>query len=135
MLVDARVVYSQHKFDVGKTHQKFRVTLKPSIEPKQQRPRKVPLHLKEKLEKLIARPKDPDVIREIGDDDKMGPPFVHPIILVSKNDYVKLVSGTRYLDSVRDHTNFSWPLDSVQKILTRVIGDYFSVCDLSCAYH
>ena len=29
MLVDARDVYSQHKFDVGKTRQKFYVTLKP----------------------------------------------------------------------------------------------------------
>ena len=29
MLVDARDVYSQHEFDVGKTRQKFHVTLKP----------------------------------------------------------------------------------------------------------
>ena len=135
MFVVAWDFYSQHIFDVGKTHQKLRVTLKPSIEPKQQRPRKVPLHLKEKLGELIARPKDPDVIREIGDDDEMGPPFVNPIILMSQNDYVKLVSGTRYLGSVWDHTNFSWPLHSVQKILTRANGNYFSVSDLSCAYH
>ena len=51
MLVDARDVYSQHKFDVGKTRQKFHVTLKPNVELKRQRPSKVPLHLKEKLEK------------------------------------------------------------------------------------
>ena len=31
MLVDARDVYSQHKFDVGKTCQKFHVTLKPKV--------------------------------------------------------------------------------------------------------
>ena len=31
MLVDARDVYSQHKFDVGKTRQKFHVTLKPNV--------------------------------------------------------------------------------------------------------
>ena len=47
MLVDARDVYSQHIFDVGKTGQKFHVTLKPNVERKRKRPSKVPLHLKE----------------------------------------------------------------------------------------
>ena len=55
MLVDARDVYSQHKFDVGKTRQNFHVTLKPNVELKRQRPSKVPLHLKEKLEKLLTQ--------------------------------------------------------------------------------
>ena len=50
MLVDARDVYSQHKFDVGKTRQNFHVTLKPNVELKRHWPRKVPLHLREKLE-------------------------------------------------------------------------------------
>ena len=44
MLVDARDVYSQPKFDVGKTRHNFPVTLKPNVELKQQRPSKVPLH-------------------------------------------------------------------------------------------
>ena len=50
MLIDSRDVYSQHKFDVDKTCQKFHVTLKPNVELKRQRPSKVPLHLKGKLE-------------------------------------------------------------------------------------
>ena len=36
MLVDARDVYSQHNVDVGKTRQKFHVTLKPNVELKRQ---------------------------------------------------------------------------------------------------
>ena len=40
MLVDARHVYSQHEFAVGKTRQKFHVTVKPNVELKQQRPSK-----------------------------------------------------------------------------------------------
>ena len=47
MLIDSRDIYSQHKFDVDKTRQKFHVTLKPNVELKRQRPSKVPLHLKE----------------------------------------------------------------------------------------
>ena len=135
MIVDAQDVYSQHKFDVGKTRQKFHVTLKPNVELKRQRPSKVPLHLKEKLEKLLTQLKDADIIREMGDDDKMGSLFVNPIILMPKNDYVKLVIDARYLNSVTDLTNYSWPLEPVQMIMTRVNGKVFSVSDLSCAYH
>ena len=90
MLVDARVVFSHYKFDVGKTRQKFHVTLIPNVELKQQRPSKVPLHLK-KMEKLLTQLKDADIIREMGDGDEMGSLFVNPIILMPKNDYVKLV--------------------------------------------
>ena len=40
-----------------------------------------------------------------------------------------------YLNSVTDLTNYSWPFEPVQMILTRVNGKFFSVSDLSCAYH
>ena len=52
-----------------------------------------------------------------------------------KNDYVKLVIDACYLNSVTDLTNYSWPLEAVQMIMTRVNGKFFSVSDLSCAYH
>ena len=53
MIIDSRDVYSQHKFDIGRTKQKFHVTLKLNSELRKQRPSKVPLHLKDKLEKLL----------------------------------------------------------------------------------
>ena len=135
MFVDAaRDVYSQHKFDVGKTRQNFHVTLKPNVELKRQRPSKVPLHLKEKLEKLLTQLKDADIIRQMGDDNEMGSLFVNPIILMPKNDYLKLVIDARYLNSVTDLTNYSWPLEPVQMIMTRVNGKVFSVSNLSSAY-
>ena len=34
-----------------------------------------------------------------------------------------------------DLTSYSWPLEPVQMIMTRVNGKFFSVSDLSCAYH
>ena len=47
--------------------------------------------MKNKLEKLLTQLKDADIIREKGDDYEMGSLFVNPIILMLKNDYVKLV--------------------------------------------
>ena len=95
LLVNARDVYSQHTFDVSKTCQKFLVTLKPIIEVKQQRPSKDPLHLKEKLEEILTQLKDADIVQEMGDGEMMGFLFVNPIILMPKNDYVKLVIDAR----------------------------------------
>ena len=135
MLIDSRDVNSQHKFDVGKTRQKFHVTLKPNEELKKQRPCKVPLHLKEKLVKLLTQLKDADIIREMGDADEMASLFVNPIILMTESDYVKLVIDARFLNTVTDLTNYSWHLEPVQMIRTRVNGKFFSVSDLSCAYH
>ena len=135
MLIDSKDVYSLQRFDVEKTRQKFNVTLKPNVELKRQRASKLPLHLKGKLEKLLTQLKDADIIREMGDDDEMASLFNNSIILMPENDYVKLVIDAHYLNSVTDLTNYSWPLEPVQMIMTRVNGKFFSVSDLSCAYH
>ena len=134
-LVDSRDVYSQHKLDVGKGRQNFHVALKPIVELERQRPSKVPLHLKKKLEKLLTQLKDANIIHGLGDDDEMGSVIVNPIILMPKSDYVKLVTDARYLNSVTDFTNYSRHLKSVQMIMTRVIGKVCSASDLSCANH
>ena len=91
--------------------------------------------MKEKLEKLLTQLEDADIIREMGDDDEMGSLFLNPIILMPKNDYVKLVIDEKYLNSVTDLTNYSCLLEPMQMIMTRVNGKVFSVSDLSCAYH
>ena len=48
---------------------------------------------------------------------------------------MKLVIGARFLNSVTDLTNYSWPLETVQMIMTRVNGKFLSLRDLSCANH
>ena len=70
----------------------------------------------------------------MGDDDEMGSLFVNPIILQPKHDYVKLIIDARYLNSVTDLTNYPWPLEPIQTIMTLINGK-ISVSDLSCAFH
>ena len=120
---------------MGKSRQNIHVTLKPKVELNRQRPNEVPLHLKEKLEKLLTQLKDADITREMGDDYEKGSFFVKPIILMTKNDYLKLVIDARYLNSMIDLTNYSWPLELMQLVMTWVTGKFFSVSDLSCAHH
>ena len=105
MLIDSEDVYFLQKFDVGKTRQRFHLTLKLIVELKRQRASKMPLHLKNKLEKLMTQNKDADITREIGEADKMGSLCVNPVILMPQNDYVKLLIDARYLISVSDLIN------------------------------
>ena len=134
-VVVARDVRSQHKFDVGKTRQKFRVINKLNIELKRQQPSKVQLPLKEKLEELLRKLKNAAIIHETIDEDDMGWLFITGIILTPKNNYVKPVIDSRYLNSVTDLNKFSWPLEPVQMMMTKINGKLFAVTDLSCAYH
>ena len=92
MIINSRDVYSQHKFDIGHTKQKFLVTLKPNSELRKQRPSKCPLLLKDKLEKLLGQLQDSIINREMGDNDELGSLFVNPIILLPTADYVKFLS-------------------------------------------
>ena len=71
----------------------------------------------------------------MGDDDELGSLFVNPIILLPKADYDELVIDARYLNSITDLTNYSWPLEPVQMFMTRINGKYFTASDRSCAYH
>ena len=109
--------------------------MKPNVEMKRQRTSKVALHLKEKREKLLTQLMDAGIIREMSDDDKMGSLFVNPSILRRKIDYVKLVTDARYLNSVRDFSKLSRPMEPGQMIMTKVNCKFFSVSDLCCAYH
>ena len=97
---------------MGKNRQKLHITLKPNNELKRKRPSKVPLHLKEKLEKLLTQKKDGEIIHKMGDDE-MRSLLVNPIILMPGNDYVKLVIDESYLNPVTDLTNKSWPIEPV----------------------
>ena len=89
---------------------------------------------KEKLEKLLTQLKDANIIREMGDDAETGSINVTRIILAPQKDYVKVAFDAKYLNSVTDLTNYSWSLEPVQMITTRVNGKFVSVSHLSCGY-
>ena len=135
VLVDTRDVYSQHKFDVGKTRQKFQVTLKPNAELKKQQLNNVPVHIKKALEKLLTQLKDADIIREKGDEDDVGSFFANSTIMMPKNNCGKVVFDARHFNSVTVLTNFFRLLKPVPVIMTEVNDKFFLVKDLPCTYH
>ena len=71
----------------------------------------------------------------MGSDVEMGPLFTNLIIILPKGDAVNLVIDARYLNSITDLSNYSWPLEPVQMLLTRLDGVCYSTSDLASAYN
>ena len=135
VLLDDEDIYSHHKYDMGRTKQKFHIPLKRDFEFKKQRPSKIPLHLRDKFETLMDELIEAGIIREVKENDDFDSWFVNPIIILPKNDYLKLVIDARYLNSITITSNSSWPLVPLQVLMTRLNEAYFISSDLSCAYH
>ena len=133
LLARDKGVYSQHKYDVGKIKHKFHVKLLPNSTLTKQRPSRVPLHHQEKL--LLDQLCKAGIIRERGDDNEMGSSFINRVIIFPKGNIVKLVIDARYLNSITDLCKYSWPLEPIGSLLTRLNGNYFTTSDLCSAYN
>ena len=109
--------------------------MKKVAELRKQRRSKIPLHYRDRLEIPLNELQRAGMIREMGSDVEMGSLFTKPIIILPKGDTVKLVIDARYLDSITDLSNYSWPLEPVQMLLTRLDGVYYTTSDLASAYN
>ena len=70
----------------------------------------------------------------MGSDVEIGSFFTNPVIILPKGDTFKLVNDARHLNSITDLSNYSWHLEAVQMILTRLDGKSYTTSDLASAY-
>ena len=129
--------YSHHKYHVGKINQQFHIKLNKDAQLRKQRPSKVPLQYREKLKELLKTLEENGIIAEMGKDNnkhELGTSFINPIIIIPKGNNIKIVLDARFINSVSDLTTYSWPLEPLETILTRLKGKIFSTADMSCAY-
>ena len=135
VLIENNDVFSKFTYDVGKITREIHVKLKKDAELRKQRHFKVPLHYWDRLEFLLNEVQRAGIVREMGSDVEMGWLFTNPIIILPKGDTVKLVIDARYLNSITDSSNYSWPLEPVQMLLTRLDGVYYTISDLASTYN
>ena len=109
--------------------------MKKDAELRKQRRSNVALHYRDRLKIILNELQRAGIIREMGSDVEMGSLFTNPIIIPPKGDTVKLVFDARYLNSITDLSNYSWPLEPVQMLLTRLDGVYYTASDLASAYN
>ena len=75
MLLKYNTCYSTHKNDVGKISTHFRITLKPNAQLITQRPSKVPIHYRDKLNALLRELEKYNIIKQIGSSPQEKPVY------------------------------------------------------------
>ena len=135
VLIENNHVFSKFTYDVGKIMQEFHVKLKKDGEIRKHRPSKVPLHCRDALEILVNELQRAGIIRKMGSYVEVGLLFTNPIIILPKGGTVKLVIDARYLNSITDFSNYSWPLEPLQMLLTRLDGVYYTTSDMASVHN
>ena len=85
-----KICYATHKNDVGKISTPFRIRLKPNAQLMTQRPSKVPIHYRDKLNVLLGELEKYNIIKQYGsspqDKPVYGTTYLHPLIIIPKGD-------------------------------------------------
>ena len=136
IILHYKQVYATTKFDVGKTKVKLNLPMKTDAIFKKQRIRKVPIHLRERIQKLLDVLKKYDIIAPVNKEQlSTGNTFTNPVIILRKGESLKIVLDARYLNSMIDESKCNWPIEPVDVALTRINGTIFTTADLNSAYN
>ena len=103
MLLKYKTCYATHKNDVGKISTPFRIRFEPNAQLMTQRPSKVPIHYRDKLNALLKELEKYNIIKQIGsspqDKPVFGTTYLNPLIIIPKGDTIKCVLDARHLNS------------------------------------
>ena len=135
-LIKYSSVYATSKFDVGKISSSLHLPLKPDAVFKKQRASKVPIHLHDKVNRLLDILEQYNIISPVNREEQpKGNTFINPVIILAKGESLKIVLDARYLNSLIDESKCNWPIEPIQVILTKVNGKYFTTADMNSAYN
>ena len=79
MLLKYKTCYATHKNDVGKISTPFRIRPKPNAQLMTQRPSKVPIHYRDKLNVLLKELEKYNIIKQIGSPPQDKPRVWHKL--------------------------------------------------------
>ena len=103
-----------------------------------QRPSKVPIHYRDKLNALLKELEKYNIIKQIGsspqDKPVYGTTYLNPLIIIPKGDTIKCVLDARHLNSNTEQSDESWPIEPLAPQLARANKKYKSAIDLMYAY-
>ena len=136
IILEYKQVYATTKLDAGKTKVKLNLPMKKDAIFKKQRISKVPIHLRERIQKLLDVLKKYDIIAPVNKEQlSTGNTITNPVIILRKEESLKIVLDARYLNSMIDESKCNWPIEAVDVALTRINGTIFTTADLNGAYN
>ena len=93
-LIKYSSVYATSKFDVGKISSSLHLPLKPDAVFKKQRASKVPIHLHDKVNRLLDILEQYNIISPVNKEEQpKGNTFINPVIILAKGESLKIVLG------------------------------------------
>ena len=129
-------VYATSKFDVGKFSSSLHLPLKPNANFKKQRASKVPIHLHDKVNRLLYILEQYEIISPVNKEEQPKcNTFINPVIILAKGKSLKIVLDARYLNSLIDESKCHWPIEPIRVILKKINGKYFKTADMNSAYN
>ena len=136
LLLKYPTVYATSKFDIGKVNSPLHSQLKPDAILKKQSASKVPIHLLDKVNKLLDILEEYEIISPVNKElQPKGNTFINPVIILAKGESLKIVLDARYLNSLIDESKCNWPIEPIQVILTKIHGKFFRTADMNSAYN
>ena len=100
-LIKYSSVYATSKFDVGKISSSLHLPLKPDAVFKKQRASKVPIHLHDKVYRLLDILEQYKIISPVNKEEQpKGNTFFNPVIILAKGESLKIVLDARYFNSL-----------------------------------
>ena len=126
------------KMMLVKSQLPFVLDLRPTAQLITQRPSKVPIHYRDKLNALLKELEKHNIIKQIisSSQDKpvYGTTYLNPRFIIPKGDTIKCVLDARHLNSNTEQSDESWPIKSLAPQLARANKKYKSAIDLMYAY-
>ena len=120
----------------NKISSSLHLPLKPDAVFKKQRASKVPIHLHDKVNRLLDILEHYKIISPVNKEEQpKGNTFINPVIILAKGESLKIVLDARYLNSLIDESKCNWPIEPIQVILTKINGKYFTTADMNSAYN
>ena len=102
ILINNQNCYAKHRNDVGKISTTFRIRIIENCKLQTQRPSKVPVHYRNRLNKLLVELEKYNILKQIGStpDKKhsIGTTVLNPSIIIPKGDARKVVLDARHLN-------------------------------------
>ena len=100
LLLRFPTIYATSKFDVGKISSPLHSPLKPDAVFKKQRASKVPIHLQDKVNRLLDLLEQYEIISPVNKEEQPRTTFIKPVIILAKGESLKIVLDSRYLNSL-----------------------------------
>ena len=136
LLLKYLMVYATSKLDVSKLNSPLYLTLIPDEFFKNQRASKVPIPLRDKVNRLLDILEQYEVISPLNKEEQPKGNFsINPATILAKVESVKIVLDARYLNSLIDEFKCNWPIEDIQVILNKTNGQFHTTADMKSAYN